>query len=287
MKWLHGRTSGVFGAADNAAVSALPSPGMAVNVSDGIGWMSNGDGDGIVWWNDNEAVNKGKLQIQIDSADGVLNRIDRIIVEWKTTNYVDLPEIKVLKGTASSNAKAPSLTNNSTLRQISLAKISIAAGTTAITASMITDERLDPEVCGIVTERVQVDTSVIQNQVSGVLGETKSKTAALLKSIEKELAELEAGTAVELKKLLFTNVTIPVSAFVADTTYQDYGFRAAVSLEGVISSMVPEVVFDVATAASGDFAPVAESYAGGVYIYASSTPQNDITIPTIICWRGA
>lgn len=287
MKWLHGRTSGVFGANGNAAVAALDTPGMAVTVSDGVGWMSNGNGDGVVWWNDSEAVNTSKLQLSIDAADGVLNRIDRIIVEWKTTNYVDIPEIKVLKGSASSTAKAPDLTNNGTVRQISLARITVNAGVTAITASMITDERLDPTVCGLVTDTVTVDTSMIQNQVSGVLGETQSKTAALLKSIEDELASLEAGTAVELKKLLFTNVTVPVSEFIADATYQDYGYRAAVVLDGVISSMIPEVVLGAEDAISGDFAPVSETYNGGVYIYASSPPQNDITIQTIICWRGA
>lgn len=287
MKWLHGRTSGVFGSGDNAAVSALTTPGMAVTVSDGNGWLSNGKGDGIVWWNDSEEVNTSKLQISIDAADGVLNRIDRVIVEWKTTNYVDYPEIKVIKGTMSSNPSAPSLTNNSTVRQISLARISVSAGTTAITASMITDERLDPAVCGIVTDWVQVDTSMIQNQVSGVLGETQSKTAALLKSIKDELAALEAGTAVELKKLLFTNVAVPASDFVADTTYQDYGFRAAVSLDGVISSMIPEVVFGVADVIDGNFSPVAETYDGGVYIYAASSPESAVTVPTIICWRGA
>lgn len=287
MKWLHGRTSGVFGANGNAAVAALDTPGMAVTVSDGVGWMSNGNGDGVVWWNDSEAVNTSKLQLSIDAADGVLNRIDRIIVEWKTTNYVDLPEIKVLKGSVSSTAKAPDLTNNGTVRQISLARITVNAGVTAITASMITDERLDPTVCGLVTDTVTVDTSMIQNQVSGVLGETQSKTAAILKSIQDELASLEAGTAVELKKLLFTNVTVPVSEFVPDDTYQDYGYRAAVVLDGVISSMIPEVAFSVADAIDGNFAPVADTYDGGVYIYVASPPQNEITIPTIICWRGA
>lgn len=275
MKWLHGRTSGVFGAENNAAVSALTSPGMVVNVSDGIGWMSNGNGDGIVWWNDSEVVNTRKLQIQIDAADGVLNRIDRIIVEWKTTNYVDLPEIKVMKGTASSNAKVPSLTNNSTLRQISLARIAVNAGTTAITSSMITDERLNPSVCGIVTESVKIDTSTMQSQFD-----------ALLSSIKKQLSDLESGVAVELKKLVFHNVVVPVSAFAADSTYSDYGYRASVALDGVIQSMIPEVVFGASDAVSGDFAPVAESYDGGVYIYAGSPPQSAITIPTIICWRG-
>lgn len=275
MKWLHGRTSGVFGANGNAAVAALDTPGMAVTVSDGVGWMSNGNGDGVVWWNDSEAANTSKLQLSIDAADGVLNRIDRIIVEWKTTNYVDLPEIKVLKGSVSSTAKAPDLTNNGTVRQISLARITVNAGVTAITASMITDERLDTGVCGLVTDWVSIDTSMMHSQFE-----------ALLAAIQKELADLEAGTAFELKKLQFSNVSVSAVDFVSDTTYQDFPYRAGVALSGVIESMIPEIVLSVEDATSGNFAPVAESYNGGVYLYATSAPGSDITIPTIIAWRG-
>lgn len=275
MKWLHGRTSGVFGANGNAAVSALGTPDMAITVSDGVGWMANGNGDGVVWWNDNEAVNTRKLQLGIDAADGALNRIDRIIVEWKTTNYVGLPEIKVLKGATSSTAKAPALTNNSTVRQISLARVAVNAGVTAITASMITDERLDTGVCGLVTDRISIDTSMMHSQFE-----------ALLTAIQKELSDLEAGTAVELKKLQFKNVSVSKDSFVSDSTYQDFPYRAGVSLSGVIESMIPEVVLSVDDALSGNYAPVAESYNGGVYLYAGSPPDADITIPTIVLWRG-
>lgn len=174
MRWLHGRTSGVFAASGNAAVAALATPGMAVTVSDGTGWMANANNDGVVWWNDSESVNGTKLQLAIDAADGVLNRIDRVIVEWKTTNYVDRPEIKVLKGTASSAAAAPSLTNSGTKRQISLARVSVAAGTTAITASMITDERLNPDVCGLVTDTLSIDTSVINAQFEELLEQLRT-----------------------------------------------------------------------------------------------------------------
>lgn len=275
MKWLHGRTSGVFAAAGNAAVTALSSPAMAVQVSDGTGWISNVGKDGVVWWNDNESVNGSKLQLAIDAADGVLNRIDRIIVEWKTTNYVDYPEIKVLKGTTSSTATAPALTNNGTKRQISLARVSVAAGTTAITASMITDERLDSAVCGLVTDSLTVDTTTMQAQFT-----------ALLTAIQTELAQLEAGTAVELKKLQFTNTSVAVSAFTSDSTYADFPYRAAVALSGVTASMIPEVIFGLVDAASGNYAPGAESYNGGVYIYAADKPSAAITIPTILCWKG-
>lgn len=276
MRWLHGRTSGVFAAAQNAAVTAMDTPGMGITVSDGTGWMTDAGGNGVVWWNDTEKTSGQKLQLEIDMADGVLNRIDRIIVEWKTINYADLPEIKVLKGTASSTAEAPALTNNSTVRQISLAKVSVEAGITAITASMITDERLDPSVCGLVTDGLSIDTTTINAQYT-----------ALLDSLAQELAALEAGTAVELKKLAFANTVVAVSAWAEDSTYENYPYRATVALSGVTAAMIPDVVFGLAAMADNSFAPVAECYNGGVYIYAADVPESAITIPTIICWRGA
>lgn len=276
MRWLHGRTSGVFAAAGNAAVAALETPGMAVTVTDGTGWLTDAGGNGVVWWNDTEKTTGAKLILNVDMADAVLDRIDRVIVEWKTTNYVDLPEIKVLKGTPASNAAAPTLTNNSTVRQISLARVSVAAGITAITASMITDERLDPSVCGLVTDGLSIDTTTINAQYT-----------ALLDSLAQELANLEAGTAVELKKLAFASTAVPVSAWAENSTYEDYPYRAAVTLSGVTAAMIPEVVFGLDAMSDNSFAPVAECYNGGVYIYAADVPESTITIPTIICWRGA
>ena len=275
MKWLHGRTSGVFGAGGNLSTSVVPNS-MSVEVSDGIGWMSNENGDGIVFWNDSEQTSGKKLKLTHDVADSALDRIDRVVVTWKTTNYVALPTISILKGTASSSPVPPALTNNNVQRQISLRQQRIPAGAISLSASYGTDERLNTNVCGIVTESIKIDTSTMQSQFE-----------ALLAAIQKELADLESGTAVELKKLLFTGVSVPSSAFVSDSTYEDYGYRAAVSLSGVTSSMIPEVVFSLADTSGGNFAPVAETYNGGIYLYAADVPESQITIPTIICWRGA
>ena len=89
----------------------------------------------------------------------------------------------------------------------------------------------------------------------------------------------------ESKKLVFGNVAVARSAFVSDTTYSDYGYRAAISLDGVDSSMIPEVMFDADIAASGDFSSVSAAYDGGVYIYSASVPSSEIVIPTIVCWN--
>ena len=83
--------------------------------------------------------------------------------------------------------------------------------------------------------------------------------------------------------LAFTDVSVPSSAWQEDETYGDYPFRAAVNLEGVTEDFAPSVVFSPADAMSGSFAPVAESYAGGVYIYANESPAETVTIPSIVC----
>jgi len=167
MRWLHGRTSGVFGGNGNATVSAVVD-NMKVSVAPGSGWLTNAAGNGITWWSEEAVV------LDVDLADGTLDRIDRVIVEWETTNYVDLPEIKILKGTASSEPSAPALTNNSTLRQISLARIAVTHGITALSQMNITDERYDSSVCGIVTESVSVDTGDMQTKYEAALAEMRS-----------------------------------------------------------------------------------------------------------------
>lgn len=94
-----------------------------------------------------------------------------------------------------------------------------------------------------------------------------------------------SNLAADAVKLTFTNTTVEAASFTADETYGDFPYRAAVPLTGAAEAMTPEVVFGVTDAMSGTFAPVAESYAGGVYIYAAEIPSAAVTIPTILLWR--
>ena len=186
MKWLHGRTSGVFGAEDNLAVTA--DDGLSVSVSDGIGWIANDEADGTVFWNDSEKENGTKLSIPIELPDAIYPRIDRVVVSWETINYVAKPSIEILTGTAASSPVPPNLTNTNLMRQISLAQIYVPEAASKLSSDNITDERLNEDVCGLVTAGISVDTSVMQAQF-----------LALLSKIESELASLNAGTETMLK----------------------------------------------------------------------------------------
>lgn len=186
MKWLHGRSSGVFGADGNLSVTA--NGDMTVSVSDGVGWLANDKADGTVFWNDTKEQTGSELQLTIPLPDAILPRIDRIVVSWDTVDYAVKPRIEVLKGTAASTPAAPALTNNGLLRQISLAQISVAAAASKIAASDITDERLDADVCGLVTDWISVDTAPMQAQFED-----------LLQKVKTELNRLNAGTEAMLR----------------------------------------------------------------------------------------
>lgn len=99
----------------------------------------------------------------------------------------------------------------------------------------------------------------------------------------KDAAVTRAKLAASAKTLSFSNKTVAASAWASDSTYPDYPYRAAVACSGVSANHFPMVVFSPADALSGNFAPLALSYTGGVYIYAESIPEAGLTIPSIVC----
>lgn len=87
--------------------------------------------------------------------------------------------------------------------------------------------------------------------------------------------------------LTFGAQSVATSAWAADTTYDGYGFRAAVTLANVTADYIPSVTFGIADATGGNLAPVADSYSGGVYIYAKEQPSAAVSIASIICVKEA
>lgn len=259
------RTTGIY-AGDDFSFSVNGADNI-VTVQPGLAWMRINRFKGLV------AAMKLETNVDMGLPDPVYPRIDRVVLQYDA-NKNDT-EIVVKSGSPSSNPRPPMRSMTEALYEIHLLEVRRDPGAVAITEKDVTDLRLDKSCCGLMAESVtEVDTEAINNQFQD-----------LLQTIEQELSDIEAGSAVELKKLKFENVQVPVSAFVADTTYQDFPYRAAVALTGVIASMTPEVMLSVEDATSGNFAPVAEAYTGGVYIYAAQRPEAAMTIPTIICWR--
>lgn len=81
---------------------------------------------------------------------------------------------------------------------------------------------------------------------------------------------------------VYHNLT--ASVWTTDTTYEEFPFRCGIAIQGVTSDDYAEVVFSLAQSVSGEYAPICETYSGGIYIYSEN--NTTITIPTIFIRRA-
>ena len=66
--------------------------------------------------------------------------------------------------------------------------------------------------------------------------------------------------------LKFLDTEVPVASWHSDNTYNDYPFAADLSLEKVDETRSASVVFNLNEAVSGNFAPICDTFSGGVRI---------------------
>ncbi|BDR82563.1 hypothetical protein [Clostridium tetani] len=118
---------------------------------------------GKAWINGFIYINTDDLIIPIDVADGVLNRIDKIVLRYDTVKREI--RVKVKNGNFASSPIEPLLQRDADAYELALADIKVSAGAIKITQADITDLRLNKSMCGIVHGTVeQVDTTTIFNQ---------------------------------------------------------------------------------------------------------------------------
>lgn len=139
--------------------------------------------------------------ITLDTADGALSRIDRIVLRCDYSSRQISTE--VVKGTYSASPTAPALTRNADVYELALADVYVAAGVVEITTANITDQRLNKELCGIVTGLVeQADTQEIFNQFSAYFEECQEEWEAdfneWFDSVRNTLGEDAAGQLLQL-----------------------------------------------------------------------------------------
>ena len=150
--------NGVFGGKSNELmVRQKEAANMSVRVLSGQGWING-------YWYENT----DELSLAIDVADGVLNRIDSIVLRWDNVERVI--RLAVKKGTPSSTAYPSSVLRNADFYELKLAEVYVKAGATSITQADITDTRLDNTVCGLVQGVVQqFDTTEFGKQIDSFI----------------------------------------------------------------------------------------------------------------------
>ena len=155
-------------------VFPVPSTGLQVVIDNGMNLLLKA---GKAWINGYFYNNTSDLTITIGTADGQLNRIDRIVVRWDLTNRIISAEVK--SSAYSASPTAPALQRDADIYELALADVYVGAGVTAITQSNITDQRLNTSLCGIVAAVVnQIDTEAFNAQLQAWFAEYQSLSAA-------------------------------------------------------------------------------------------------------------
>ncbi|GEM_PF-572083 len=162
-----------FGTLIANGVFPNPSTGLQVTANSN---MTTSVKAGKGWINGYFIVNDGDYVLKHDNADGLLKRIDRVVMKL---NHVKREiEVLIKKGTFASSPVAPALQRDADAYELALADVLINNGVTQITQANITDQRLNSTLCGIVHGTVnQVDTTTIFNQYQAWFTQTTNSVA--------------------------------------------------------------------------------------------------------------
>lgn len=179
--YLATRTRGVFSSDGNLAVTPGES-GLSVSVSPGLAWLKWSD-----YWG-TAALQEQALTLDLDTADGALKRIDAIVCRLDKVN--NRAEIVVKKGAPSSASIVVPPVRDANYDELYIATVLIGAGVISISASAITDQRLNEEYCGLMRDGVTgIPTASLHAQAQQILTEL---TDALNAQIVRQSAEFDA-----------------------------------------------------------------------------------------------
>ncbi len=258
--WFATRTSGVY-AGTHLPVTAAGA--MDVTVGMGLAWLHYAMFAGVVYGNTDNRT------LTVEMSDAQYDRIDRVCVRLEMLN--NLCYLYIKKGTAANTPIPPALQRDNVAYEISVAQIYVGVGGTGINAGDITDERLDADVCGLMSDGVTgIDTSVIQAQFE-----------ALIKKLQAELQAVYDG--VEKVNLIERSATLLASGWSDAAPYTQ-----TVAAEGVLGADRADVDADLSAATTMDEMNAineawgavlkAESGAGTITVYFSAIPATDIPI---------
>lgn len=159
--------NGIFGnSMQQLQVKAQDSPNMSTKVLTGEGWING------YWYR-----NTDEHTLIHSVADGILPRIDTIVLRWSNTDRAIF--LHIIEGKPSASPVAPEIERGLDFYDLGLAHVYIPAGAIRITQSQITDLRLNDNYCGLVTGLIeQVDLTGLFIQFEQYFVEFKQSSQA-------------------------------------------------------------------------------------------------------------
>lgn len=185
------RTSGVY--AKDSFSATVSGTDNNITIGKGIAWIKNGEFSGKV------TAQKDSETLDLGLADANYPRIDAVVLQFNAnSNAVSLV---VKSGVPKTNPAPPEVVRNANVYELHLYHVLRAAGAVSVTASNVTDLRMNAEYCGLMADSVtEIDTTAINAQMT-----------ALLNRLREELAGVEDGSGLMTRAEFTVGNSIAVS----------------------------------------------------------------------------
>ena len=216
----------------------LPNPSTNLQVQPGTGMN--------VIVNPGFAVIEGGLKYEetqrtlaVQASDTTYDRIDTVVLRWNDNANARSCDLYVIQGAPASKPVRPALNRESSVYEIGLADLFIAAKSSAISSERITDTRYESARCGIISSIAEFDSDTIYEQIQADLAEFKTDEQAQFlawyETIRDQLSEDAAG-----------NLQLQIDAMkTADTKDNTVSFESG-------DELVPATFADVELLQSGE-----------------------------------
>ena len=207
--------------------------------------------------------------LSLSPAHQILNRYDAIILRQNITSREI--SLQVLEGTPATTPTVPAIVRNDNYFDLKLAQVYIPAGATQVQQANINDQRLNSNVCGVITGLItQLDTSTFAAQLNAWMSQ---QTAAFEAWFDTLTEELQVNTYIKQYKKRVTGTSAAIATVPLDMTGYVYDENDVifVTLNGLAVAEGAGYSID----SSGNTATVRFSFSG------SSNLTNEVTIRAI------
>lgn len=135
--------------------------------------------------------------LTMDVANTSQPRIDTVVLRLNDNDSVRSCDFHIVQGTPAPTPVAPALTRDSSIWEIGLANLYKPAVVSSTSPIVVTDTRLDPSRCGVISSISEFDTSALYQQVQDAMEHhqisAEAEFDAWFESIRDQLSEDAAG----------------------------------------------------------------------------------------------
>ena len=174
----------------------LPNPSTNLQVQPGTG-MNVIVNPGFAVIEGGLKYEETKRTLAVQASDSTYDRIDTVVLRWNDNINARICDLYVIQGIPASNPVRPELNRESSVYEIGLADLFIAANSSEISSARITDTRYESSRCGIISSIAEFDSDTIYDQVradlAGFKTEEQAQFLSWFETIKGQLSEDAAG----------------------------------------------------------------------------------------------